>query len=161
MPHAEGPPLVLLDAEGPQALAAARELFLEYARSLDFSLCFQGFDAELAGLPGDYGPPDGALLLAWRGAEPVGCVGLRRLDPAAAELKRLYVRPAGRGSGVGRRLAEACVERARRLGYRELKLDTVPSMQTARALYDALGFREVAPYRANPVPGAAYLALTL
>ena len=135
----------------------ARALFREYAASLPFALDFQGFDRELAEFPGDYAPPRGALLLA-RGA---GCVGLRPLDATTCELKRLYVRPPARGTGLGRRLAEAIVAEGRRLGYQRMRLDTVPGMAAALSLYAELGFREIPPYRTNPNPGAVFLELEL
>jgi GNAT superfamily N-acetyltransferase len=132
-------------------------LFREYTDSLAFALDFQDFDRELAQLPGAYAPPHGALLLI-RGA---GCVALRRLDETTCEMKRLYVRPSARGGGVGRLLANAAVGEARRLGYSRIRLDTVPGMETAQALYAQLGFREIAAYRANPVPGVRFLELEL
>ena len=135
----------------------ARALFREYAASLPFALDFQGFDRELAEFPGDYAPPRGALLLA-RGA---GCVGLRPLDATTCELKRLYVRPPARGTGLGRRLAEAIIAEGRRLGYQRMRLYTVPGMSAALSLYAELGFREIPPYRANPIPGAVFLELEL
>ena len=134
-----------------------RALFREYAASLSFALDFQDFDRELDDLPGPYAPPRGALLLA-RGE---GCVGLRPLDGTTCELKRLYVRPVARGTGLGRRLAEAIVAEARRLGYTRVRLDTVPGMDAAQALYEQLGFREIEPYRANPIRGARFLELEL
>jgi GNAT superfamily N-acetyltransferase len=138
-------------------VAEVRTLFEEYAASLPFALDFQDFERELAELPGAYGPPRGALLLA-RGA---GCVGLRPLDETTCEMKRLYVRPSARGTGLGRRLTEAVVAEGRRIGYARMLLDTVPGMETAQALYAAMGFREVAPYRVNPVPGVRFLELQL
>jgi putative acetyltransferase len=138
-------------------LEEVRALFREYARSLPFALDFQGFDDELAGLPGAYAPPRGALLLA-RGA---GCVGLRPIDDTACEMKRLYVRPSARGTGLGRRLAEAIVGEGRRLGYSHMRLDTVPGMQSAQSLYERLGFYEIGPYRPNPIAGARFLELEL
>jgi GNAT superfamily N-acetyltransferase len=138
-------------------MSDVRALFRQYAASLPFSLDFQDFDLELAGLPGAYAPPRGALLLA-RGA---GCVGLRPLDETTCELKRLYVEPSARGSGLGRRLAEAAILEARRLGYARMRLDTVAGMDAALALYEQLGFREIPPYRANPVVGARFLELEL
>lgn len=142
---------------GPQ-LEEVRALFLEYARELGFSLCFQGFDTELAGLPGKYGPPRGVLLL-----EPgQGCVGLRELDATTAEMKRLYVRSSARGTGLGRKLALAVLAEARERGYQRVVLDTVKgTMDAAIALYRSLGFREIAPYYQNPLPGAIYLELRL
>lgn len=138
-------------------LDEVRTLFGEYAASLPFALDFQDFDRELAELPGAYAPPRGALLLA-RGA---GCVGLRPIDETSCELKRLYVRPQARGAGLGRRLAEAAVTEARRLGYKQLRLDTVPGMDSAQSLYERLGFSEISAYRPNPIPGARFLELEL
>lgn len=143
-------------------VATVRELFLEYAQSLGFSLCFQSFDKELAGLPGDYRPPEGRLLLATHQATPAGCVALHKLDPEACEMKRLYVRPQFRGKGLGRALAERVIADAREIGYQRLRLDTVePVMQAAVAVYRQLGFREIAPYRENPIEGALYMELKL
>ena len=148
---------------GPGAqLEAVRALFLEYAQSLGFSLCFQGFDEELRTLPGMYAPPRGRLLLAMEGDAPAGCVGLHEWDAQIAEMKRLYVRPAFRGRGLGRILTDAALADARALGYRSIRLDTIPTlMQPAIALYRELGFREIPPYRDNPIPGALYLELQL
>jgi len=138
-----------------------RELFQEYAVSLGIDLCFQQFDAELVGLPGDYAAPRGTLLLARVGGETAGCCALRPLDnadyPNAAEMKRLYVRKAFRGFGLGRQLAEAALDAARQAGYACVLLDTLDEMESARALYTDLGFVEVPPYYHNPIPGAHYL----
>jgi putative acetyltransferase len=153
---------VLLQAVTPAQVAQARELFLEYAQSLGFSLCFQNFDQELAGLPGDYAPPGGRLLLAEFEGEPAGCVALHKLAPDICEMKRLYLRPKFRGKGLGGILVQAIFAEARQIGYRLMRLDTVePVMKDAVAMYRKLGFREIAPYRANPMAGTLYLELTL
>jgi len=152
----------MTQASSPAQIAQVRELFLEYAQSLGFSLCFQNFDQELAGLPGDYRPPDGRLLLAEYEGQVAGCVALHKLEPGICEMKRLYLRPAFRGKGLGRKLAEVILEEARSIGYERLRLDTVgPVMKDAVALYRTLGFREIAPYRANPMEGTLYLELSL
>jgi putative acetyltransferase len=148
-------------AHEADAVAACRELFVEYQRALGVSLCFQGFDAELANLPGDYAPPRGLLLLARHGEVPAACVALRPLFHRDAEMKRLYVRPAHRGSGIGRYLTERIIAEARARGYSSLKLDTLPSMRAAQGLYAKLGFRDTAPYNDNPVTGVRFLALEL
>ena len=156
------PRLTLKQAESPAQIAQARELFLEYADSLGFSLCFQSFDQELAGLPGDYAPPEGRLLIAEYRGQLAGCVALHRLDAEICEMKRLYLRPQLRGRGVGRALAEAVIEEARAIGYRKMRLDTVePVMPNAVAMYRRLGFAEIDPYRANPIAGALYMELGL
>ena len=156
------PRLTLNQVQSPAQIAQARELFLEYADSLGFSLCFQGFEQELAGLPGDYAPPDGRLLIAEYRNELAGCVALHKLDAGVCEMKRLYLRPQLRGRGVGRALAETVIAEARAIGYRKMRLDTVePVMPNAVALYRRLGFAEIEAYRANPIAGALYMELDL
>jgi putative acetyltransferase len=148
--------------ESPEQIAVIRELFLEYAQSLGFSLSFQNFDKELAGLPGDYALPGGRLLLATQEGTPAGCVALHKLDQESGEMKRLYVRPQFRGNGLGRALAERIIAEARQTGCKQLRLDTVePRMQAAVAMYRQLGFREIAPYRENPIAGALYMELKI
>lgn len=151
----------ILHARSPDDLADLRALFREYADSLGFDLEFQGFREELAGLPGDYAGPDGALLLARDASGAVGCVALRSLDAGTCEMKRLYIRARGRGLGLGRRLAEAVIAEARRRGYGAMRLDTVPAMTEAIRLYRSLGFVPIAPYRHNPIEDAVFMELTL
>jgi len=152
---------MIRDAVTPGDIASARELFAEYAASLDVDLCFQDFAGELAGLPGDYAPPSGCLLLLRLDDLDAGCVALRPIAPGTVELKRLYLRADARRGGWGRRLALAAIERARALGYREIKLDTLATMVAARKLYATLGFRPCAPYYRNPLPDPVYLSLVL
>jgi len=154
--------LLLTQASLPEQIAQARELFLEYAQSLGFSLCFQHFDEELANLPGDYAPPDGRLWLAELDGQLAGCVALRPLEPGICEMKRLYVRLHFRGKGIGVALAEHVFAEARKIGYRTMRLDTVePVMKEAVAMYRRLGFRTILPYRPNPIEGAMYMELEL
>ena len=149
-------------AESAAEIAQARELFLEYAQSLGFSLCFQNFDKELAELPGDYAPPDGRLLLAEFEGQVAGCVALHKLEEGICEMKRLYLRPQFRGKGLGRVLADRIIGEARRIGYQRMRLDTVePVMKDAVAMYRRIGFREITPYCANPMAGALYMELLL
>ena len=151
----------------PEDLPELRALLREYAASLGVDLSFQSFDAELAGLPGDYAPPAGRLLMLepeglGKGDPAVaGCVALRRLDDEVCEMKRLWVRPAHQGHGLGRALAMAIIDEARRAGYGRMRLDTLPSMTSAIGLYRSLGFRPIAPYRPNSIPGSLFLELVL
>lgn len=153
--------LEIVNAHHGESLREARKLFQEYASSLGISLEFQNFDAELADLPGNYGPPAGRLLLARWQSEPAGCVALRRLEGPVCEMKRLYTRPSFRRLRIGRALCEVVIEEALRIGYNRMRLDTLPSMEAARALYFSLGFQEIAPYRYNPIEGAMFLELQL
>ena len=146
----------------PAQIAQARELFLEYAQSLGFSLCFQNFDKELASLPGDYAPPDGRLFLAQYESQLAGCVALHKLSTDTCEMKRLYLRSQFRGKRLGRVLAERIISEARQIGYRRMRLDTVePVMKNAVAMYRKMGFREIEPYCTNPIAGALYMELDL
>jgi putative acetyltransferase len=161
-------------AESPAQISQARELFLEYEKSLGFSLCFQNFDKELAELPGGYAPPTGRLLLAEYEGQLAGCVALHKMgfeigseadckiSPEVCEMKRLYLRPQFRGKGLGRALADSIIAEARQIGYQRIRLDTVePVMKDAVAMYRKIGFEEIAPYRANPMPGTLYMELKL
>lgn len=148
-------------ASGAAQVNAARELIREYASELGIDLSFQGFARELAELPGEYAPPSGRLLLAFDGEHAIGCVALRPRSADTCEMKRLYVRDSHRGTGLGRRLAEAIVLEARDIGYRRMLLDTLPSMDRALSLYLALGFRETEPYYESPVAGTRFLELRL
>jgi len=152
---------VLSEAEGSHQFETASLLFQEYAAQLGIDLCFQDFTAELQALPVMYGPPSGCLVLAMNGATPVGCGALRRLSGGVCEMKRLYIRRGARGAGLGRRLAERLVDEARILGYETMRLDTLSNMASARNLYRSLGFREIKPYYANPLPNTIYLELAL
>lgn len=185
LPLANTPNVIIITAVEPREIEATRGIFREYADSLDVDLCFQNFEDELARLPGDYAEPRGALLLALIDASPqdgianapevtrgdgrpahvAACCGLRPLDaadyPNAAEMKRLYVRPAFRGMGLGRQLAEAILDAARGAGYACVLLDTLDDMEAARTLYEDLGFEEVPPYYHNPIAGSHYLKVDL
>jgi putative acetyltransferase len=151
----------LTRAETDEQVEEARTLFKEYADATGVDLCFQNFGHELATLPGDYAPPAGRLILAYEGEEPAGCVALRKVDDAVCEMKRLYIRPAFRGTGLGRTLAERIISEARDIGYERMRLDTLSSMGSAIALYRSLGFKEISPYRFNPVEGTLYMELQL
>jgi ribosomal protein S18 acetylase RimI-like enzyme len=148
----------VIDAPG---VNVARELFLEYQTALGVDLGFQNFDAELRGLPGEYAPPDGLLVVAWSDEKAAGCVAMRRVSIDVCEMKRLYVRPEYRAIGLGRTLAQHLISRAKAAGYREMYLDTLPSMSDAQRLYERLGFTDIAPYRFNPIEGSRFLGLRL
>ena len=153
--------LKIIQGTGNSQIDSAKELFLEYAESLDFELCFQDFDKELEGLPGDYTPPEGRLYIAFNENKPAGCIALRKFKDSTCEMKRLYVRPQFRGNDIGKKLVKLLIDEARNIGYEKMVLDTVPSMQTAQKLYKSLGFKEIRPYRINPVKGAVFMELIL
>ena len=159
------PEVSLVEPATPAQIDAVREIFREYAGSLSVDLCFQNFEDELAGLPGEYAAPSGALLLAFVDGQLAGCAALRPLPDAdyanACEMKRLYVRRAFRGFGLGRLLAQALIDRANQAGFSNLLLDTLDDMEAARDLYESLGFEEIPPYYFNPIPGAHYLRADL
>jgi putative acetyltransferase len=151
-------------AESPEFIGTVRELFVEYSESVGVGFCFQGFTEELAQLPGEYAHPWGRLFLAFDDKDDkqvAGCGALRRINADTCEMKRFYVRPAFRGKGLGRELIHALIGAAREIGYARMRLDTLPSMTTAIALYRALGFREIPPYWANPVPGVVFFECDL
>jgi putative acetyltransferase len=151
----------IVQATSEEELNQIRELFQEYAISLGFELCFQNFDKELAELPGDYAPPSGCLLLIIFESRIAGCVALRNMGEGACEMKRLYVRPEFRGKGIGKTLAMAIIKEARHIGYKCMRLDTVPAMEEAISLYRSLGFKDIEPYRYNPIEGAIFMELKL
>jgi len=151
----------IAEATNPGDVAAVRALLLEYQASLDVDLAFQGFAGEVFALPGAYAPPSGRLLLAKLDGAPCGCIALQAIDYATCEMKRLYVRPACRGRGIGRLLIARLLDEARAIGYRTICLDTLPSMTRAAAMYEQLGFTEIPPYRHNPVPGTRFMSLSL
>ena len=152
----------LIQAQSTEQVESARELFNEYAAWLGFSLCFENFEKELTSLPGDYAPPQGRLLLAIDNDHFAGCVALREIADGVCEMKRLYVRPAFRGTGLGRALVDQIIEAARQIGYRKMRLDTIPGkMDRALAMYPSLGFEEIERYRENAPAGATFLELKL
>ena len=152
----------IVPAHTPDQIEEARQLFKEYAAWLEIDLCFQNFDVELAGLPGDYAPPRGRLLLAVDGDQIAGCIALRKMADGICEMKRLFVRAAFRGKGLGRELADNIIRNATKIGYERMRLDTLPGrMDKAIALYRELGFKEIAPYYNNPVPDAMFMELVL
>ena len=151
----------IVAATEPAQVEQVRRLFQEYWDSFDFTPCFQNFSTEVAGLPGVYAPPGGALGLASVGGEPAGCAALRSVDGERCEAKRLYVRPAFRGQGLGKALLDWVTAQARAMGYRELVGDTMPVMSRALEMYERAGFERTGPYGANPTPGAIYIRLRL
>ena len=157
--------IALRSAAGVEDVPTVRRLFRDYAawfeKTFQHDLCFQGFEEELAGLPGKYAPPGGNIWLAESGVEPVGIVAIRPLEGGACEMKRLWVADPARGTGLGRRLIEASFDGARSAGYRRMRLDTIAGMDTAIALYREYGFREIPPYCENPLPGVVYLEIEL
>ena len=161
----ESPDIQIVEADSSALLEATREIFREYAARLGVDLCFQNFEAELAGLPGEYTEPSGALLLAFVDGQLAGCGAMRALADVdysnACEMKRLYVRRAFRGFGLGRLLAQTLLDRATAAGFSNMLLDTLDDMEAARGLYTALGFEEIPPYYFNPIPGAHYLRADL
>ena len=154
-------PFKIVEAKSDGELDTVKKLFAEYARSLEFDLCFQDFEHELDSLPGEYSPPSGTLLLAVGRGGAYGCVALRRIDESTCEMKRLYVRPDFRHRGIGRSLAERVISIAREMGYRSMKLDTVSAMVEANKLYRELGFVATKPYRFNPLDSCLFLELRL
>ena len=153
--------VMIVPAHKGKRLPQVRLLLEEYAASLGIQPCFEGFGDELAALPGNYAPPSGRLLLALQRGDLAGCVALRRLTPEVCEMKRLYVRPGVRSLGIGRMLAQRVIHEGKAAGYRRMWLDTLPTMAAARTLYQQLGFREIAPYRHNPVEGVLFMELQL
>jgi putative acetyltransferase len=161
MPSPTSPPILIQRADSPAGIEAARALFVEYQKAIGVDLCFQSFEQEVAGLPGVYSPPAGRLFVAFAGESAAGCVALRRIADGVGEMKRLYVRPAFRGLALGRRLAEHLLSEARAIGYSRVRLDTLPSMKAAQALYVSLGFADIPPYNDHPIEGTRFMELFL
>lgn len=151
----------IISAQTEQQIARCRQLFLEYASSLGFSLCFQNFEKELASLPGEYAPPFGALLLAEVNSKLVGCAGLRKIDDNTCEMKRLYIEPDFRGRGISRLLVKTLIAEALKKRYTKMRLDTINTMKEAISLYRSFGFTESEPYRYNPIEGVLFMELDL
>ena len=161
MGKADASSVNIISAQTNEQIDTIRLLFLEYAQSLNFDLCFQSFDEELAGLPGDYAMPDGRLLLAKYDGKVAGCVGLRKVADGVCEMKRLWVKPEFRDKKIGRKLAEEVISEARKIGYSLMKLDTVDTMKAAITMYKSMGFSDTSAYRYNPIEGAVYMELKL
>jgi len=151
----------IIQAVLPEHIQTAGSLFFEYAKSVNVSLCFENLDKEVESLPGPYAPPNGSLLLALCDGKVAGCVALKRVDPETCEMKRLYVRNEFRGQGIGKQLTIAIAREGRRIGYKTIRLDTLPSMKEAISLYDSLGFEPIPQYRELPVPGALFMQAVL
>lgn len=151
----------IVNATSPEQIATAGKLFFEYAASIKVSLCFENLDKEVAGLPGLYASPHGRLLLAMSGSRVAGCIALKKVDDDVCEMKRLFVRQELRGQGIGKKLTRAIWEEALALGYKRMRLDTLPSMKEAIAMYRSLGFQPIPPYRELPVPGALFMEVEL
>jgi len=151
----------IVSAENKDDIESARQLFLEYAESLNFDLCFQGFDEELKNLPGDYSSPKGELLLAYSNGKLAGCVALHKFENDICEMKRLFLRSEFRGQGIGRQLTVRVIDDAKKIGYKKMRLDTLPAMKEAIKLYKNLGFKEIIPYRYNSIEGVCYMELEL
>jgi putative acetyltransferase len=141
--------------------ADAKDLFVEYANSLNFELCFQNFEEEISNLPAQYSEPTGCIILCYENDKSIGCVGLRKFAEDVCEMKRLYLRKEARGKGIGRVLANIIIEKARELGYKKMQLDTIETMKEAIALYKSMGFKEIKPYRYNPLDSVLYMELDL
>ncbi len=151
----------VIHSASSEEMEIVRQLFREYEKELDEDLCFQGFEEELAGLPGKYAPPAGRLLIATSNEKTAGCVALRKMSDGICEMKRLFVRPEFRGDGIGRELAVAIIREARAIGYRTMRLDTLQKLQPAIALYRSLGFKTVESYYHNPLEGTVYMEIEI